>query len=410
MKQNNYTAFITVILASAFLVIAVVGCIPEVGVTAAITLTPRYSLGTPPAIESYTVNISHPQIVTVVVDDYNPGDTINVPGGLDLSVDLTANVADGESSAALTYSAVFSVTGLSPGDSMAYTPEMTVSSTRLLVPEKYNSRITQIDSMSGENPGILEGSDIGYTLHSFDPTDIDFDALGRLLVSSDYSSAGVTGVFMIDDMSSDTYQTVVADQDVEALAVDRHTNTLYFVSSFNIFSADLDDTYPVSPTSLDVTGLSFTGFQGVEYDGNGRLYLACGSNGAILYDIATESAVTELAIGVDLWDLHYRDGFLLAANDYGASGECILQLDPISLVKIGGYGDTTEDTVSTQGAFFGPHRFIAQLNDEYTVFDENQYVPNARLVQFSDLTGSGWSLFGSIGSDPGDFIGFETPF
>ena len=51
--------------------------------------------------------------------------------------------------------------------------------------------------------------------------------------------------------------------------------------------------------------------------------------------------------------------------------------------------------------FLGPERFVAILNKPITVTDRNN--SGARLVSFSDMTGEGWTTYGSLGTGQDQF-------
>ena len=53
--------------------------------------------------------------------------------------------------------------------------------------------------------------------------------------------------------------------------------------------------------------------------------------------------------------------------------------------------------------FLGPERFVAILNKPITVVDQNTTHTKARLVSFDDMSGAGWTTYGSYGTGPGQF-------
>ena len=91
------------------------------------------------------------------------------------------------------------------------------------------------------------------------------------------------------------------------------------------------------------------------------------------------------------WDVMVNGDFVYV-SDKGALK--ILRLDR-NLSLVDSFGGPQSDP------FVGPEQFVAVLNKPITLIDENSSTD--RLVTFNDMTGAGWTEYGSTGSGVGFF-------
>ena len=53
-----------------------------------------------------------------------------------------------------------------------------------------------------------------------------------------------------------------------------------------------------------------------------------------------------------------------------------------------------------------PRRFTPSLDDRFYILDDDSYYANKKVISLSDITGSGWTVYGGYGTGRGEFLFF----
>jgi len=109
-------------------------------------------------------------------------------------------------------------------------------------------------------------------------------------------------------------------------------------------------------------------------------------------------------------DVTILDGVLYASIYFETSTPTarIDAFDPnnISVGPIDTFGSYSSEPIIDQ--FFGPHNFLATMNNKLTVMDFDSFNGmGSRLVSFNDIQGTGWRPFGSSGSSVNMFMFYQ---
>ena len=111
------------------------------------------------------------------------------------------------------------------------------------------------------------------------------------------------------------------------------------------------------------------------------------------------------------YDVIVKVDSVYVTNPYGDDGEMILQLDEdLNLTTAFGSRAADQDNPGDK-EFLGPFRFVAFINDGFTITDENTFTENYidRLIHFDDNTGNGWTEYNNESSDFSFFTEFSMP-
>ncbi len=343
---------------------------------------------------------------------------LTVPSGSSRIFTVTAYTAAADPSAALSFRGTTTI-DLEAGASVTVPVAMGLHETKLVVPDPGptgtpNLRIVQIDNLTTPNWVAKTGANIGFTA-TFKPWDVDFDARGRIYIATNYPVSGGAKVIRINNINDTPYFNVVDNgtTGIVALAVDRPRNYVYFASStilkrVNIDGTGLSGNYIINSGVAPVTGIN-----GLSIDPNGILYIAGLTTGSLprvfRYDPTAQSVThaysTNLVSPVE--DVLYKAPYVYVANPSGANGVKIIQLDA-TLTFVAGYGIAATAFPSTAtGAFYGPRRFLAIRNDVIIMIDEAGGSSDFdKLLSISDMTGTGWTNFGTYGAGTNQFSFF----
>lgn len=387
-----------------------------------LTFSRKANAATPSNITSYQINITSPDMETITAE--YPADitsiVIKVPAG-NKTIALTANIDPSDARAVLAYTGSATV-DLEAGETKNVTLTMMASETKLLIPDYYTSRIIQIDDMNGTNWKTLVKSQItgGVTLATFIYLyDIAFDAQGRIYVANNTSTASNTTIFRIDSIPSsgsiNATEIVNANNvpNVYWLAIDRKNSILYFTTSSVLYSSALDGTSRTARITL--TG---SNFYGINVDDDGNVYIARSNLATINIvdkynhlNFATPVATFNFSAhyGVNAYfprDVVVKSGNIFVAVDGSdLAARKIVQLNS-NLEFIDDYGSGANDTAP--GQFYGPCHFVAKLNRKLYIMDDGDLVVpyfslKDKLVSMDDIKGTNWTIYGSNGSDIGQF-------
>ena len=188
----------------------------------------------PAAFANINIRVSGDGIGSIA-KDFPPTSIISmtVPGGGLRTFDVTAQVAPGDPSAAITFhgTAVATV----PGGETVHVPIlMMVKETKLVIPDYYNQRLVMMDSINGANTITRNATQIFSTARTLNPHDVDTDARGRIYFSNPSATAS-GGIYRMDTIDSTwaagtCVQLVTAASGVKYIAIDRKRNFLYYIN------------------------------------------------------------------------------------------------------------------------------------------------------------------------------------
>jgi hypothetical protein len=311
----------------------------------------------------------------------------------------------------------FATRNLSSGATVTIPIQMKIYETKLIIPDWYNSRIIQIDNMSGI--GWITRSAITGLNQQVRPYDIDFDNSGKIYLANNRggSAMGDNCVISIDDFNSNNiyfYPSISVrsaapfyDYGVVSIAVDRINNFIYYAlspfGSSYLFRAVIGD----NSTHTGLAILGITAIRGLAVDENGILYIA-GESGSSIPTVFRYNPTDQLVTGTYQanllmpWDVLVKNNYLYISdydkvNPYDSSK--ILQLS-LNLNYINQFGTAGSST------FYGPHRFLAILNNRFYLIDENEDTTSEteRIIAFDNFNSSINSFDPSIvGQSPFSF-------
>jgi hypothetical protein len=287
---------------------------------------------------------------------------------------------------------------LAPDETAVIDLKPTLAASQIIVPDYSNSRLVQISDMSGAGWTAYPGESSIY------PYDVDFDDQGRIYVAS-YGE-----IIQMDDISGNGMNSIPDPNGtaVLSIAMDRTNDLLYWADDYNsLWRASILPAGADTPVQVYLGGLmeSMT-VAGIAVDSDGKVYIADSLNYQILKidpdpDPSNPTLVASYTGTLDYpWDV-LVNGDYIYVSDKGA-------LKIIRLSKDLKFVDSFSGPDSDH-PFLGPERFIAILNKPITVIDENDGSPvyKDRLVSFGDMTGAGWTTYGTTGTGDGQFQFFS---
>ncbi len=354
----------------------------------------------PPAnINKITVRVEGPDMPTMEFD-FDPGLptlTLFVPSGSSRKFTVLANTP----SATLGGSAE---RDLEPVENVSISITMGLFATKLVIPDFFSNRILQIDD-------IEDSTFISNSVNQ--PYDIDFDSRGRIYVAK----TNPPGVERIDDINDTNFIQIVGDFSIESLAIDRTNNILYYASSSELYSSNLDGS---NPTNLSMNSDDIQSILGMSVDGNGILYIAGtevsggfdrifrynpqnapGSRVTVVYDNTTILSTP--------WDTQVKPPYVYVTNLYGADGERVLQLN-MDLLLVDSYGNEATTVNTSQGMFYGPRKFLKVLNEKIIIIDDRASDSFDKLVSMDDIDGNGWATLPTSGDGQSLFLFYSGIF
>ena len=373
----------------------------------------------PVNLTEITVNVTAPDMDTVT-GTYPASTTsisIEVPSGSQRTFEVLAQTPSATLRGATTIT-------IAPGE-VTVSINMDVHNTKILIPDPQNVRIVQIDDMTGAGWTTLNGSDISFAIsNTLTPYDIDFDSLGRIYIANFSGTSGEDCVVRIDDITSTTYTHInsLSSSGILSVAIDRPNRLVYYANSDTIFRCGYNDTAPVdtyamssffsNPTIYGISiGSSGIVYIAIRYGTLTATYAICkfdpdadGGNGLV---ISSYTGVPNVP-----WDVMVKDGSCYFANYHESSvgsNNRVIQLTADTLSFVKEYGTGTNATPTAPNELVGPRRFVAVLNDDFYLIDEQGGGGGyERLLSFSDLNGSNWKDYGSYGSGTGYFDFFYS--
>ncbi len=375
---------------------------------------------TPPAtFSSISVTVTAADIATVQ-QNFLPTDTmlLNLPAGDARRFDIMATVAPGDLSGARSFTGT-ATTSLTEGQTVSLPVSMTLSETRLIIPDNRNNRIVKIDSMAGDGWVEKTGPNIGFSVNTFMPYDIDFDTRGRIYIANNNPTTGGNVIIRINNLS-DTAAIAFGNgggSGIAAVAVDRVRNLVYYAAASTLKRCGLNGS---GDTTLAITGAgTMSTINGLDVDqSSGDLFIAAAwgvaaaipSIGRFTISGTTATLIASQALTggtVTSRDVIILPPSVFVAQSFGSpnnTGNRITQFDMGLTISAASAQFLTQNASASPQQFFGTDRFIAPPNRRLVVIDEDQSgVPSDRLIGFDDITGTNPVAFGTGGAGVGQF-------
>ena len=369
------------------------------------------ALGAPPSnLSSYTINVSGPGMSTLEKSYPINASTVSieVPAGSNRLIELYANNDPSSNSPVLQYIGS-STEDLKSGETKSISLTMYLSKVKLVIPDRGNNRVVQIDDISGSSWDVLDYTDMGIVAESnFAPYDIDFDYTGRIFIANNVGGSGgnFNTIYRVDNIDGDNpvnIGEVEYDNGVEYLVADRTNHFIYYSTTSGLSNIILKrDTKNFLGTvdSINIGGL-VADINGLAVDDDGFLYVY-DSNTVKKIDLDIPSVLTTFShtefSTTTPKDILVKDDYLYIGHLWGNDNWALIRAN-INTGQFTGFGKELY-TVSNQfGDLYGVHGFVAILNKKITVIDNNMNAGNvAKLVSFDDIFGTNWTTYGIYGT------------
>lgn len=370
----------------------------------------------PAAFSSVTVLVTGPDIAPLEKQFTATGSiTLTVPAGNLRRFEVTAHVDPADPSAAASFKGT-AVANLPGGETVNVPVVMVLHETKIVIPDPAdyvfpytNQRIVQINDMTGAGWIARLGADIGFP-GSFRPWSVDFDHRGRIYIANNNGTSGSDVVIRINNMNDTACVTMGSGSNsgINSVSIDRTNHYVYYATEgpLNLRRCSLDGT---GDTALTVPS-SMVSINGLTVGPDGMLYIVginATSQGTIMrYNPATETELDSYTGLVMPEDVEVKKPYIYIADGGDGPIDKIVQLDS-HLENPAGYGTwlNTPDAKTTEGQFWGPRRFVGIRNDALIIIDDSSqpYTNLGELISMQDITGKGWTPYGSDGKDPGEF-------
>ena len=295
---------------------------------------------------------------------------------------------------------------LQAGESTTINVTPTLGATQIVVPDLLNNRVVQISDMNGTGWTAIAGaaglpSGVNPTGASITPYALDFDSLGRIYIASQ----SAIGLFRIDDISHVSTSAVSVDTltGVTSVAVDRTNGLIYYGTGSTAINQKAVNNIAGGAASLSLTAENSNIFAsaGLASDDQGILYLAVDTLLTYTWEIIKYNPMLPSGSRI----------VATSANNILSSPWGIMVKGPYVYVSDSGAGkiDRFDKNLQYIDSFSGPanspftrpETFLATLNQQITVMDEGSGVD--RITSFGDITGAGWTTFGSTGAGTNQF-------
>lgn len=409
----------TVIAGAQFLFIGVVlfvltGCLPPGADDPLDFSTPSLSLkGAPFDVDEASLTVSGPGMSTIE-ETLDPGEssiTLEIPAGSSRTFEISIN---NETSA-------FGGTetaDLESGTSVDVPIDVEMNDLKLIVIDRVNERLVQIDDMSGA--GWTEKTALDYSLFTdlLITNDVDYDQYGRIYTTVTDSGSNIFSIVRINSIGEldEDFRISAPSTDfptIYALAVDRNNSLIYYTYGSGTGETVVKADYSGNIITTYDSGLFFgAGIQGLAVDPDGYVHIVYDPNGdGRAVDKLDPSgsgqiiAYNEMMYGA--FDARYKDGYLYFVG-YDVDG----QFNTIPLVyrlPVNYNATTSPDTLdgnpnNVEDTFWGALRFLASLDGSLYIIDDDTV--EARIIKFDDISGAGWESFQAtdIGKSPFNFI------
>ncbi len=393
LTRSTARIAVIMILSAASLVLA--GCFYMPGVSGR-PAKAGVSIGRsllPASVSSVAVIVGGPGMETIAAQ-YPVGTTsatLTVPSGVARTFTVLANTKS------VTFRDDVTV-DLAPDETKEIVLTPTLSASQIIIPDQLSGVVAQISDMNGT----------GWTAPSMPSAyDVDFDDQGRIYVVNSISAIAV-----MNDISDAAPISIFdpSQAQILSIAVDRPRGLLYWIN-YNgvIYRVPITPTMSDTPVPIDVSGVLPQMYSnGIAVDSDGFVYVAATSPTYAVLKIDPNKpqvvASSTYSFG-DPWDVLVKGDFIYV-SDYTAR-------QIVRLTKNLDFVDSFSGPASDP--FLGPERFVAILNKPITLIDEQDIYQDLkdRIVSFGDMTGAGWTTYGSTApasgsGGPGLFLFFRN--
>jgi hypothetical protein len=365
----------------------------------------------PAAFSNITVRVTGPDIA-LIEKSFAPYSTISlsVPAGALRIFEVTAYVAPGDPSAALSFRGTSSA-NCPAGATVNVPVVMGLNETKIVIPDNGNSRVVVKDSMHS-------GWHVISTFQQ--PMDIDFDSRGRIYVVDQF----MYYVWRLESITDSTPEQVSDTDWLFCLAVDRYRNRVFYSDETDLWQNILSGGNEQLKNRITAPA-SIEEIFGMDAAPDGMLYIVGQVNdtgvtndAVIQYDpdansgagaiVRTSFASTEIqAVLNNPVDIQVKWPYLYVTNSSGTAGMVILKIlvsgDGFILAdSFGTLASTYPDTPA--GDFFGPLQFVGLRSNGLVVMDH--YSTYDRLVFFGNNLNSGWDTLGGFSGSGVDQFNF----
>ncbi len=398
-------------------------------------------------LDRIKIQVSGPDIGNIEKSfPYSNTVTMDVPPGPMRRFEVTVYTAPYDPDNSLTWSAPNSFQGvttvnLPAGASVSIPVLMALHDTKIVVPDLLNNRIVQFNKRADAAVTWFTSEDASYHgIPSLYPTDVDFDARGRILIAN--NPGGSNNIYRIDTIASMSNQPcLMTDEsnDIVSIAVDRKRNLLYYATDDHAGNAHL---YRIDLTmipasfvqeldnpSIDIEMYLFYSITALDVSHDGFLYIV-GVDDNMYPFLAKYDPNQQEANGVlvgkhftntDFFsplDVMARGGNVYVLNFPGDNpGLVLLDFNFGPSAALGGLGFTLgphfgnlemSNNPPTDGFFYGPRKFAARREDTLVIIDEGSFFegsfhPVDRLI-FTDFDPlRPWYAYGQSGSGISQF-------
>ncbi len=314
---------------------------------------------------------------------------VTVPAGSDRTFTLTASTP----SATLQGKAT---TDLAAGESKTISINMLIHDSKIIIPDRYRSRIIQINDISGSGWTELDYSVFSpLGLSTFSPYDVDMDNRGRIYIANYGFSTGDDIIIRMNDFNSPQPEVFASGSGnaFVAVAFDRNTDYMYFATGSALYKKHVNSTEAAIVVNYggvepDIRGLSV--------DDEGYLYIALNDNAEeqilrinpLLSYPSNRTLIINSGISYG-WDVMYKDGYLYVAN---VSTLTATENKILRYTLSGVYSGYLHESPDSSDSFVGPKRFLPIFNRRFCVIDCAN-MDLKRLIWFEEFSGAGWQSY-----------------
>ena len=370
--------------------------------------------------------------------------TMDVPAGVVRHFQVTAFVAPYNADDYMTWSAAATFKGeatanVPSGATVSVPVYMIMDESRFVIPDYSNNRIVQFETIQTAADTWLTSQDVSnYSISTFNPVDLKFDARGRIYILARYFNGSYDNICRVDNIMAAGYTTILdpayfTNISINAMAIDKSRNLLYFADSYGTLrQADLG-TLPVTgthnmlnPYYIPATETQlFSNIIAMDVDTDGMLYIiAYDSSGNPLlikynplivqhygestrYGDLVGAPFNFATLGATPLDVQLHGGAVAVLTN-SVDGFALIQFQdtPAGFIPGQYFGTVSVGTPPQDYNFYGPDRFAVRRENMLVIIDEgqdNNYMTIDRLVLTEFGVSEPWDTFGTTGSGVDQF-------